>query len=167
MYQIKPASYDAGHASETITIDVIADSACAWTAATDATWVVIDAGQSGTGNGTVRLIAAANTGPARTAVVTIAGTAFTLRQQSGCSASIKPSSYDAGRGADDIKVSVTIDPGCTWTAASDVSWVTVAEGSSGTGNGDVRLLVQENSGAARAVTLTIAGRPFALTQQGQ
>ena len=47
-YQIKPASYDAGRGGETVTINVTADSVCAWTAVTDATWVVIDAGQSGT-----------------------------------------------------------------------------------------------------------------------
>jgi hypothetical protein len=42
----------------------------------------------------------------------------------------------------------------------------VVEGRSGSGNGTVRLLVDANSGAARAVTLTVAGQPFDLRQNG-
>ena len=34
------------------------------------------------------------------------------------------------------------------------------------GNGSVRLLVQPNSGAPRTTTLTIAGEPFMLSQEG-
>jgi hypothetical protein len=44
--------------------------------------------------------------------------------------------------------------------------VSVAEGATGSGNGMVRLLVQPNSGAPRSVTLTIAGQPFELRQEG-
>jgi hypothetical protein len=58
------------------------------------------------------------------------------------------------------------DAGCTWTATSPVSWVTVVEGRDGSGTGTVRLLVQENSGDVRSTTLTIAGQPFNLLQNG-
>ena len=98
--------------------------------------------------------------------MTIAGITFTLLQNGLCSFEIKPGYYDAGRGPDDILIKVTAQTGCTWTAASGVSWVTVAQGASGSGDGTVRLIVQPNGGAARAVTLTIAGQPFALTQAG-
>jgi len=165
-YTIKPNSYDAGRGPDRITINVTAESWCTWTASTDADWVTIDAGSSGAGNGVVRLLIPANSGAGRTAIVTIAGNAFTLQQEPGCTPSIKPDYYDAGRGPDDIRIAVTATAGCTWTAASTVPWVTVAEGSTGSGNGTVRLLLEPNSGAARAVTLTIAGRPFALTQEG-
>ena len=50
--------------------------------------------------------------------------------------------------------------------AAGVIAFAVAEGTTGSGDGVVRLLVEANGGEARAVTLTIAGRPFALTQQG-
>jgi len=63
-----------------------------------------------------------------------------------------------------IDVDVTTDPGCTWTATSTVTWVTVVEGATGPGKGKVRLLVQANDGPARSVVLTIAGQPFALRQ---
>jgi hypothetical protein len=98
--------------------------------------------------------------------VTIAGIAFTLLQNGLCAPAIKPGYYDAGRGPDDITIHVTAEDGCTWTAASTVSWVAVTQGASGSGDGIVHLAVQPNSGSARAVTLTIAGQPFALTQLG-
>jgi hypothetical protein len=165
-YSIKPNDYHAGRGPDSISIDVTAPSGCAWTTTTSATWVTIAAGRSGTGDGTVRLEIPANSGAERTASVTIAGITFTLLQNGVCSFAIKPGYYDAGRGPDDIVIKVTAQTGCTWTAASSVSWVTVAQGASGSGDGTVHLSVQPNGGAARAVTLTIAGQPFALTQAG-
>jgi hypothetical protein len=166
-YSIKPAYYNAGRGPDDILIDVTAESGCAWTATTDASWVTVESGRSGSGNGSVRLLIPANSGPPRTALVTIAGHTFTLSQNGLCTPSIKPGNYHAGRGPDDIRIVVTAEAGCAWTAASSVSWVTVAEGRTGSGSGIVRLLVQANSAAAaRSVTLTIAGQPFELRQNG-
>ncbi len=166
-YAITPSRYDAGRGPDDVRISVGAEPGCQWTATSDAAWASIAEGRSGSGNGTVRVLVESNTGPARTANLTVAGQAFTLTQQAGCTTSIKPTFYDAGRGPDDIRIAVTADPGCSWTASSSVSWVTVAEGASGTGNGTVRLLVEANGGEARAVTLTIAGQPFNLRQQAR
>jgi hypothetical protein len=165
-YSIKPNDYHAGRGPDTVSIDVSTANGCGWTAVTSAPWVTVAAGSSGVGTGVVRLEIPANNGPARTAVVTIAGKPFTLLQN-GCAPTIKPGHYDAGRGPDNVEIHVNADAGCTWTAASPVSWVSVAEGASGSGDGIVRLLVQPNSDAPRAVTLTIAGQPFALTQKGE
>jgi hypothetical protein len=166
-YDIRPTYYNAGRGPDDITINVTADSGCAWTASTNATWVAVDAGRTGSGNGTVRLLVQPNTGRERTAIVLIAGHTFTLQQEEGtCTTTIKPGSYHAGRGPDDIRIDVTAGNGCTWSAASPVSWVTVAEGATGSGSGVVRLVVQPNSGPGRSVTLTIAGQPFALRQNG-
>jgi hypothetical protein len=166
-YGIRPTHYNAGRGPDDITIDVTADSGCAWTASTNAAWVTVDAGRSGSGNGTVRLLVQPNSGGERTAIVLIAGHTFTLHQEEGaCTTAIKPGSYHAGRGPDVIRVEVTAGSGCTWRAASPVGWVTIAEGATGSGSGVVRLVVLPNSGPARAVTLTIAGQPFALRQNG-
>lgn len=123
-------------APDRIAIDVTATSGCAWTAATDAAWVTIAAGRSGSGNGVVRLEIPANNGPARTAVVMIAGKTFTLLQNGFCNPTIKPEYYNAGRGPDDITIRVSAGSGCAWTAASPVSWVRVAEGVAGAGRWD-------------------------------
>jgi hypothetical protein len=173
-YGFKPTSYNAGHGPETVTINVTAGPGCFWSARSNASWVSVDVGSTGSGNGIVRLQVQANDGPERTTVITIAGLPFGLHQDGAaapvpvpvCSYSIKPTYYHSGRGPDDIKIDVTADPGCAWTATSTVSWVTVAEGAQGVGNGRVRLLVQPNDGAAREVILTIAGQPFDLKQNG-
>lgn len=166
-YAIKPTRYDAGPGSETISIDVTAGAGCGWSTSTDATWITVAAGSTGSGNGTVRLTIAANTGGERTAVVTIAGQPLTLHQDSACSYSIKPTSYHTKRGRDDVDVTVTTDAECAWTASSSVDWVTVAEGASGTGKGKVHLRIAPNDGPARSAVLSIAGQPFEVTQDGR
>jgi hypothetical protein len=70
-------------------VAVQANSVCAWTAAADASWVTVSPA-SGSGSGSVRLIAAPNGGAARTATVTVAGTRVTLTQLSGSPVSTPP-----------------------------------------------------------------------------
>jgi hypothetical protein len=166
-YAIKPTSYNADRGPETITINVTAGTGCTWSTKTDATWVTVDAGSTGSGNGIVRLVVQANNGAERSTVVTIAGQPFTLHQEAACSYRLKPNDYHAGRRADDVDIDVITDAGCPWTASSSVNWVTVTEGAAGTGKGKVRLRIDANDGAPRSVVLTIAGQPFELTQAGR
>ncbi len=164
-YALKPTDYDSGRGADDVRVRVTAPSGCAWTATSPVAWVGVADGASGTGDGTVRLLVKANNGPERTANLTIAGAPFRLRQN-GCSTRIKPTWYDAGRGPDDIRIAVTADGDCTWTATSTVPWVTVDSGATGSGNGSVRLLLEPNSGDERSVTLIIAGQAFQLRQLG-
>jgi len=165
-YSTAPRQYNAGRGPDDVRVNVSAPDGCAWTVTGEPAWVSVTEGRTGSGNGSVRLIVQANNGAARTANLTIADQPFTL-EQAGCRTSIKPSHYNAGRGPDDIVITVTADPGCTWTATSPVAWVTVAEGAQGSGNGTVRLLVQPNDAEARSAILTIAGEPFTLRQDGR
>jgi hypothetical protein len=129
----------------------------------------VRSGDSGTGNGSVELAVGTNTSQsARTGSVVIAGVTFTIEQAAAqaCSYTIKPTYYNAGRGPDDVKIDVRSNGACPWSATSSATWVIVSEGSTGTGNGSVRLLVQANSGAPRTTTLTVAGEPFVLSQEG-
>ncbi|MFL6466137.1 MAG: BACON domain-containing protein [Bryobacteraceae bacterium] len=69
--------------------------------------------------------------------------------------------------ADDGSVTVTAPAGCTWTAISNASWLTVTAGANGTGNGTVSFHVDVNSGSsARTGTLTIGGQTMTVTQAG-
>jgi sugar lactone lactonase YvrE len=55
--------------------------------------------------------------------------------------------------------------GCTWSATSNSSFLTIASGASGSGNGTVGYSVAANStGSTRSGTLTIAGQTFTVTQ---
>ncbi len=61
-------------------VNVITTSGCAWTAASNANFISITSGASGTGNGTVSYTVAANTGTARSGTLTIAGQTYTVNQ---------------------------------------------------------------------------------------
>ena len=68
------------------------------------------------------------------------------------------------RGSGGGTVTVTNGASCAWTATSNATWITIASGASGTGNGTVTFSVAANSGVARTGTLTIAGGTFTVTQ---
>ncbi len=54
---------------------------------------------------------------------------------------------------------------CSWTATSNVTWISVTSGASGTGNGTVVFQVQANiTGQARTGSLSIAGQTFTVNQ---
>jgi len=166
-YTISPVSSSIERDAADLSVDVRSGSSCAWTAASRADWITVTAGASGTGNGSVRLRVSANTGPARTGTVLIAGLTYTVEQAGqSCTYTIKPRSYNAGRGPDDVLVQVEAPGGCAWAATSDSAWVVVREGQTGSGNGTVRLIVEANTGAPRTAMVTIAGLAFTLTQNG-
>ena len=64
-------------------------------------------------------------------------------------------------------VSVSCGTGCSWTAASNASWVSISSGSAnGAGNGTVYYTVAENTGTTdRSAMLQIAGESYSVTQQ--
>jgi Domain of unknown function (DUF5666)/Putative binding domain, N-terminal/Viral BACON domain len=74
-----------------LSVDVTTLAGCAWTATSAANWIAIQSGQSGNGNGTVVLSAAANAGPDRTGAVTIAGQTYTVAQPAAAPPTSTPS----------------------------------------------------------------------------
>lgn len=170
---ISPTSQTVDYTGGNGTVAITAGSGCAWTATSNASWITITQGASGTGNGSVSFTVASNSGGARSGTLTIAGQTFTVNQAAApppppppppCSYSIAPTSqsvdYPGGSGT----VAVTTGSSCTWTAASNASWITITSGASGTGNGSVAFTVASNSGGARSGTLTIAGQTFTVNQ---
>jgi hypothetical protein len=170
-------SYSASPTSQTFASDggsgssvVTAGSGCAWTASSNAAWIGIIAGATGSGSGSVAFTVAANTGTApRTGTLTIAGSTFTVTQNppSACSFSIVPTSRwftaDGGSGSS----VVSAPSACAWSAESNVAWVAVLNAGPGKGSGKVTFIVATNlSGASRIGTLTIADQTFSVTQGG-
>jgi hypothetical protein len=101
--------------------------------------------------------------------VTIAGQTHTVSQASGCTYSIAPTSHSLDKDAQTPpNIAVTTAAGCTWTAVSNSSFITVENGDSGTGSGTVKYKVTKNNGTGpRTGTLTIAGRTFTVVQSNQ
>ena len=122
---------------------------CAWTATSNAPWLTITAGGTGSGNGTVQYSAAATSGGSRSGTLTIGGETFTVTQGSGCTFALAPSSLTLPAGGGSSNVSVTAGTGCAWTATSSTPWLTIASGASGNGSGTVSLNAAANTGVAR------------------
>ena len=65
-------------------------------------------------------------------------------------------------------LTVSTDARCSWTVANATGWVTLLSAATGVGPGSVSFTVLANPDeAAREKRLTIAGLPFAITQDGR
>ncbi|HYP02564.1 MAG TPA: Calx-beta domain-containing protein, partial [Pyrinomonadaceae bacterium] len=80
-YSISPSNHNAIPKGQIFTVNITAQSGCAWTAVSNSNFINVTAGASGNGNGAVTLIILSNgTGVPRTGTVTIAGQTFTVTQ---------------------------------------------------------------------------------------
>jgi sugar lactone lactonase YvrE len=77
---LNPSSATVPAAGGAFTTPVTATAGCGWTAVSNAAWITITSGASGSGSGTVGYTAAADTGTQRTGTITIAGQTFTVTQ---------------------------------------------------------------------------------------
>ena len=156
-YTIAPeeAAIDAGGAAARV--EVQAAAGCAWTAASNAAWITITAGASGDGAGSVSYRVAENDATtARTGTMTVAGRTFTVRQQgeappapADCRFSVEPVAFGPCMAGGTLRATVTTQSACRWTANSEVSWLTVSSGRSGTGSGAITMTYTDNYDAPR------------------
>jgi hypothetical protein len=167
-YSLGSTGLSAPAAGTTASVSVSAPNGCQWTAVSQADWITVTSGASGSGNGSVGLSVAANTGPSRTGTVTIAGQTFTVTQAAApapvCAYALDDTGESMPAAGGTTTVGVTTTAGCAWTAASDDPWITVTSGATGTGSGSVGLTIAENEGDARVGTVEIAGETFTVTQ---
>jgi hypothetical protein len=173
-YTINPVSQAIGATGGTgAPVTVMAATGCAWTAASNASWITLSSGANGSGNGSVAFTVAANTGASRSGTITIATLTFTVTQAAAsapppppppCTYSVDPPSASIGAAGGTGSVAVTAGTACAWTATTTASWITITSGGAGTGNGSVGFTVAANTGAARTDTITIAGQAFTVTQ---
>lgn len=165
-FTLAPTIRSHGPGAELGSIAVTVAEGCSWTAAANASWIIVTSGSSGTGNGTVSYSVAANgTSLGRSASVVVGGKTFSITQATACPYTLTPASRSHGPGAESATVSVAVPGGCSWTAASNVPWVAITGGSSGSGNGTVSYSLSANyTPAARSGTLSIADRSFSISQ---
>jgi uncharacterized protein (TIGR03437 family) len=90
-FSISPAtaSLPAAAGSGSVAVAVTAGSGCTWTASSNAAWLTIPSGASGSGNGTVNYAVTANSSSSpRTGTLTIAGKTFTVTQAGAASSGV-------------------------------------------------------------------------------
>lgn len=83
-----------------------------------------------------------------------------------CSYSISATALTFGGSGGNLSIGVQTDPSCTWSLAALPAWLTVSGNASGTGPATVTLVAPANPGAARTATISLAGVPISITQQG-
>lgn len=147
------------------------EASCAWTTTSNASWVTVVSGQSGTGSGSVQYTVAAHTGDdTRTATVTAAGITHTITEQgkssTSCTFALSPSSASVASAGGVGSFDVTAPAGCVWTTRIVDAWITITGADSGTGSGRIDYRAEANSGLAREGTIVAGGQNFVLTQPG-
>jgi hypothetical protein len=82
-----------------------------------------------------------------------------------CSYSISPANTTFTATGGSGSVSLTAGSGCSWTAQSNATWITITSPTTGTGNKSITYNVQADTGTtSRTGTLTVAGKTFTVTQ---
>ncbi len=137
------------------------DSSCPWTVSSLPSWVSTG---GGTGSLNLQLGIATNTGPQRSATITVAGASVTITQNSGCAYSVTPFSAQISASGGSINFNVQTDPACMWSVSNLPAWLTLSGNSGTSGPGTLTLAAVSNQGNQRTVTITVAGVAEPVTQ---
>ncbi len=163
-FRLDPPSADPPGAGGIVNFAVTAPSTCSWTATPSDQWIFLTPASGGTASGSVAaVIAANNTGAARTGTIVIQDQTFTITQPpASCQYSLSPSFVYLPPAGGQTTVNVTAGAGCPWRVVP--SKLTVVSGVSGAGNGSVTLAAPPNSGSGYITfTPTIGNVPFPVT----
>jgi hypothetical protein len=158
-----------GPAAAADSVNVSIANGCTWSAASNAAFVTVTGGATGTGNGTVNFSVAsnaiANTPTAmRSGTLTIASQTFTVTQ-TGCTFDIAPAGAAFGASAATGAVRVTAPASCPWTVTNLPVWASTTSGGAGTASGQWNFALASNGSlSARTQTVSVAGQGFVLTQ---
>jgi len=156
-YSINPTQRNVSSGAQGSSgIAVSTQSTCGWTATSNANWITITGGTPHTGNGTATYTVAANSGPARSGTITIAGLTFTVNQDNGCTYSVSPTRILLDKTANTASFTVTTAGGCTWSATTTASWITISNGTNRSGTGVLDFAVAANPGGKRTGKINVA-----------
>ena len=136
---------------------------CVWKAESNASWILLHAEGNGKGTAPLQFDVMPATGVARTGEIRVAGQRLTVTQSADCAYSLNPSSHRAESSGGSGSITVETGAFCSWTATSNVSWLTFSTGRQ-EGPGTVTFTVLPNEGARRTGTARVAGQTFTVTQ---
>jgi uncharacterized protein (TIGR03437 family) len=170
---LAPASGTAVVAGVTGTFQV--QTNCVWAAGSNASWIALTAPASGTLNGAVGYTVAANTCVSQrsgTAIVYAGSTSgpsatFSLVQDGSLNnLTLAPIGLPAvpSTGANGL-ITVTTGASCSWSAYSDVGWMSINGASSGAGSGSIAYNIIANTSVARTGNIHVGALLFIVTQQ--
>ncbi len=155
-------------ANYTLTVTAASPSGCTWAASSNSPWITISFGTSGVVGGTVGYTVTKNPSvSSRTGSITVSGTTFTVTQEgSACTTTLSSTSATTTASGGTGSFTVYVASGCTWTARSNDSWITIVSGS-GSGNGTVTYSVAQNTTSSiRYGSIDVGTATFYITQSG-
>ena len=135
-------------------------SNCAWTAASNATWIAITGGGSSDRDGTLAYSVQANPQTvARSGIIRIGNQTFTVNQAgTGCAVTLTPAS--ASVAASGGSGAIAVSANCLWTAVSNDAWISITPGSATVGY----VVAGNGSGTPRTGSISIGNQTFTITQ---
>lgn len=163
--QAETTTFSADGGSSTLRIST--DRECTWSVQSEASWVAFAGEARGQGEGTVPFTIAPNGDPAgRSGAVSVNDQRMQI-SQAGRPCELRLSSTQESVTASGGQQTVHVDASssqCTWSAATDVPWISILEGTEGAGDGAVVFQVAPLTGPTRTGTLTIAGQGVTIQQ---
>lgn len=153
-FSLSPANLSLPADAGSTTVNITANGS--WSASESLVWIAITP-SSGTGNATITITYSANTGTARTGVVTFDAcgnqTTMSVSQSAPCNFSVSPSTRNVSFTQGTTTFSITSNT--SWTVTDDVTWLAVGP-SGGTGNGTITAYYSANNfTSTRTATITI------------
>lgn len=176
-FSFSPASNNVSAAGGTFSTTLsVSPASCPWNYGPGAGWLTWASPYIG-GLGTTTLyytVLPNQTTSSRTATLSVSSAyaagnsqSFSVTQAAGppCYYSLNPAAASASSNGGTSTVLVGTSTSCPWTASSNVDWIQVTLGSTGSGAGPVTYTVAPNPlSYTRLGTLTIAGITFSVTQ---
>jgi hypothetical protein len=133
--------------------------------ATQSPWIGFTSSTNGQGEGSVAYRISPNADPvSRTGNIDIGDRHLSIAQEAApCRYDVAASSNAVQSQGGELTVTVHTNSACAWNASSGVAWASVTP-ASGRGDAAVRVIVSPNSGAARPVSVVVAGTAVNVTQ---
>jgi hypothetical protein len=147
-------------------VDVTAGGSAQWEATSAVDWLTVALGGTGTGTGSVFIIADpyTDTSKSRTGTVTVAGRTLYFTQR-GYALSINPQIAQIGSNSGAGQFGVAAPLSAIWEAIVTQPWITVTGSTTGIGNGTLRYTVASNTtGATRTGRIVVSGVEYTITQ---
>lgn len=169
-FSTSPTNYSISGNGGSSTFGLTTGAGCQWSAVSQAPWISITSGASGTSSGNIAFSVAANPSTIpRTGTIQVGSESstlmFTVYQGGLCTYALSANtvSIPSGGGSASVTVYAPNDNGCVWSAVPNAGWITITAGASGTGTGSFTVSASANPGDTDLLgTVTIMSQTLAV-----
>jgi hypothetical protein len=164
-FSVDPRTDSVSSAGGRKTITVTASGPrCSWTARTGADWLAIVEGAQGTGSGQVTYETRETSGPKRVGTLLVAGQTVTVTQAPRCTTRITPTTETLPSAGGTGAISLATDAACSWSVASNATWISVTSAKTGSGPASITFSVSAWDGPARSGTIVVDNQVVTISQ---